>query len=70
LWIFPYYFPFKSFEYEQTPKIMTLLLMQLGIMSTMNMMSLLFRGNCILEIIIFYCGDMYFFYSYINMNQV
>ena len=28
------------------------------------------RGYCILEIIIFYCGDMYFFYSIINMNQV
>jgi len=34
------------------------------------MMSFLFRGNCILEIIIFYCGDKYFFYSIINVNQV
>jgi hypothetical protein len=36
----------------------------------MNMMLFLFRGNCILEIIIVYCGDMYFCYSIINMNQV
>jgi len=36
----------------------------------MNMMLFLFRGNCILDIIIFYCGDMYFFYSIINMIQV
>ena len=34
------------------------------------MMLFLFRGNCILDIIIFYCGDMYFFYSIINMIQV
>jgi len=33
-------------------------------------MSFLFRGNCILEIIIFYCGDIYFFYSIINISQV
>jgi hypothetical protein len=34
------------------------------------MMSFLFRGNCVLDIIIFCCDDMYFFYSIINTIQV
>ena len=41
-----------------------------SITSIMNMMLFLFRGNCILDIIIIYCDDMYFFYSIINMIQV
>lgn len=69
LWFFPYYFPYKSYNYEQTPKLWFYFWHNILCYNNHERDGILVQVNYTLEMIIFYCGGMYFFYFTTNTSQ-